>query len=204
MRKLILVAILIVVLVVIFHQPTPNEQTSASEEIYYDSIESALKNSGISLGAGEKYQNTITKEIHRFENDDYLTLYYLSLKNKNQGCLILAKFQKKHNGKNVQYAFIGRTPVMVHRGSYKAEDGIELVKSNLQMLNMRQALNIDPENTTFMCGDNGDKNIYKLKIDGQSPDGVVAYELFNEERYFWYYENLATKNPADKMVITMD
>lgn len=199
-RKTIILLIAIAIIFGCVQQKT----STKSKGTYYPSIEAALKNSGLSLSASEEYQRTITKEIYRFENDDYLTLYYLALKNDDEGCLILAKFQKKHDGDSEKYRFKGQMPMLIHRGSYKASDGRELVKSNILHLNMYQTVNIDPDNTVFMCGDNGDKDIYKLKIDGQAPDGVVPYNVFGEERYFWYYENLVTKNSVDDMSVTMN
>lgn len=216
MKKPILVSVIILAAILIWafiqRGPATDEKTQTSqsnnqiniEEVYYDSVESALNNADFHMEEGEEFQNTITHEIHRFENEDYLTLDYLSLKDDSEGCLMLAKFKKKHDGKEDKYICVGKKPLMVGRDSFKVIDGLELVKMNLEQMPLYQIVNIDPDNTLFMCGNNGDKNIYNLKIDGQAPDGVVPYNLFGEERYFWYYEDLTTKNPVDEMVVTMD
>ena len=171
---------------------------------YYDNIELALANAELPIDKSDEYQREITHEIHRFENDNYVTVCYISVRDEVESCLSVTKFEKKHIGDTVQYKYIARNAETVRTDTFKGNDGLDLVKANLQAVQMHQVLNIDPDNTVFMFGVNGDKDIYNLKIDGQSPDGVEPFTMLGEERYFWYYENLTTKNPVKDMTVTMD
>ena len=66
-----------------------------------------------------------------------------------------------------------------------------------------QEMNVDPENTRFVWGFSLTKEIYNLKVEGQSPTGIVAYDVVGRTEYFWYYENPDSKKAGSTLKVEL-
>ena len=172
-----------------------------SKETQFESVEAAMQNADISIKSADKYQKTITQEIYRFENKEYITIFFRSRKDESEESLTLAKFRISDGS---QYQFVVRQSTKVTPDSIGNIDGLDLVKKDISSMDMLKPLNIDSENTTFLCGQNGDAAIMNLKIEGQTPDGIVPFAVFGKQRYFWYYKDFTPNTSVEDMVITMD
>lgn len=202
---LLIASLLILFAVIVNNSFAPGKKTDiddASINEKYDSIEAAMQNADISLKSEDEYQKRITQEIFRTESAEYATVFFLSKKDSQEECLTLARFKIDNNGKKT-YQFASRISSKVTVDSKETIDGIELVRLNLNGIDIIKSMGVDPDNKKFMCGQNGTTNIKNLSIDGQAPDGIIPFEVLGKKRFFWYYDDLKTDNTVEKMVITM-
>ena len=171
---------------------------------YYESPEEALKHSKPDENSKYSYQKNIDEIIAQFENADYISIYFRSVKDQDTETLTFAKFKKKMIGNEKKYAFLISNPTEVKRGTPSGDNIEAWIKSRLALSDYEQNVNIDPENSRFVYGDCNFKEIYSLKVEGQEPSNVISYELFGETRYFWYYENLKSDVEGSKLTFTLE
>lgn len=60
------------------------------------------------------------------------------------------------------------------------------------------------EGKRFIFGGLDTEDVKKLKIEGQSPTGIIEFPLYGEKRYFWYYENLISDKPSSEFNIEIE
>ncbi|MEG0191521.1 MAG: hypothetical protein RR869_10570 [Lachnospiraceae bacterium] len=180
------------------------DEEKISDSNYYDSIDKALKNNNTIEDEENCYKKKIDEIIKRFENDNYVTLYFKSVKNKNVECLTFAKFKKKEIEGKVGYTFISSIPTETERG-IPTVGGVEsLIESQLALSDYMQNVNIDSENTRFVFGDCKSDKIFNLEVEGQKPSEIIPYESFGEQWYFWYYENLESNKVGNELKFRLE
>ncbi len=183
------------------------KQQRAEEDIpdssYYDSIQQAISNANFALDEKEQYHRNIDEIIQQFESDKYLLVYTRSVKNKKEECLALTKFRKKEIDGETKYTFLATEPVEARKGAKKTGTDLEMIKTMFIFSDYNQDMNVDPENTRFAWGITSTKEIYNLKVEGQSPSGIVPYDVFGETEYFWYYENLESKKAGSTLEVEL-
>ena len=182
----------------------PIDEDSIPDSEYYPSPEQAMKNSSFQADPEEVYQKSMDEVIAKFENENYASVYFKSIKDKNTGCLTFAKFKKKVIDGEERYTFITRFPSDLTKNSWKVGTLESLIEGQLSLSDFTQSVNINPENTRFVWGDCDSKEIYKLKVEGQKPTSIIAYDIFDEKRYFWYYENLESDIAGSQLQFTLD
>ena len=182
----------------------PIDEESIPDSQYYSSPAEAMKNSCSETDPKQIYQKNIDEEIVRFENENYVSIYFRSVKDKNTECFTLAKFKKKMIGGEVKYTFLTSIPTEAERGHQTLATWETTIKSQLAFSDYQQNVNIDPEQTRFVFGDCQTEKIYNMKVEGQSPTGIIPYEAFGEQRYFWYYENLESDIAGSQLKFTVD
>ena len=182
----------------------PIDEDSIPDSEYYPSPEQAMKNSSFQVEPEEVYQKNMDEVIAKFENENYASVYFKSIKDKNTGCLTFAKFKKKVIDGEERYTFITRFPSDLTKNSWKVGTLESLIEGQLSLSDFTQSVNINPESTRFVWGDCDSKEIYKLKVEGQKPTGIIAYDIFDEKRYFWYYENLESDIAGSQLQFTLD
>lgn len=180
------------------------DEESIPDSDYYESLEEALKHSKPDGGSKYSYQKNIDEIIVQFENEDYISIYFRSVKDKDTETLTFAKFKKKMIGNEKKYVFLLSNPTEVKRGTSSGDNIKEWIKSRLVLSDYEQNVNIDPENSRFVYGDCTFKEIYSLKVEGQEPSNIIPYELFGETRYFWYYENIESNVEGSKLAFTLE
>lgn len=52
------------------------DENTISDENYYPTVEQAMKYADIALNEGEEYRKNMDKVIARFENEDYISVYF--------------------------------------------------------------------------------------------------------------------------------
>ena len=182
----------------------PIDEDSIPDSEYYPSPEQAMKNSSFQADPEEVYQKSMDEVIAKFENENYASVYFKSIKDKNTGCLTFAKFKKKVIDGEERYTFITRFPSDLTKNSWKVGTLESLIEGQLSLSDFTQSVNINPESTRFVWGDCDSKEIYKLKVEGQKATGIIAYDIFDEKRYFWYYENLESDIAGSQLQFTLD
>lgn len=180
------------------------DEESIPDSDYYESPEEALKHSKSDGRSRYSYQKNIDEIIAQFENEDYISIYFRSVKDKDTETLTFAKFKKKMIGNEKKYTFLLSNPTEVKRGTPSGDNIEDWIKSRLVLSDYEQNVNIDPENSRFIYGDCTFKEIYSLKVEGQKPSNIIPYELFGETRYFWYYENIESNVEGSKMTFTLE
>lgn len=184
-----------------------NTQKESEEDIpeydYHLTLEEAMKKGRIEKDEATLYQKNIDEIIMKFENDDYVTIYFRSIKDKSEECFTMAKFKKKEIDGTMHYSFRQMKPTVTNRGELIINNYELLIRNQILFCDYLQVLNINKENR-FVYGDIRSDAVYSLKIEGQKPTGIVEYEVFGETWYFWYYENLISDKSSQSLKITFD
>ena len=180
------------------------EEESIPDSQYYSTVQEALHGSKITADAEKLYQKNMDEIIAQFENENYISVYFKSVKNEDVACITFAKFKKKVIDGDEKYTFLRAIPREEKRGAILLDDIKTLVEDQLMSSDFKQSINIDPEHTRFVYGDCHSKEIYHLKVEGQVPTEIIPYEVVGETRYFWYYENLESDIAGSQLQFTLD
>ena len=180
------------------------DEEAIPDSEYYASPEQAMKNSNSEADPEQIYQKNIDEEIGRFENENYVSIYFRSVKDQNTECLTFAKFKKKMIEGEEMYTFITSIPTEIERTGVSIGTLESLIEGQLSLSDYTQSINIDLENTRFVFGDCKSKKIYELKVEDQKPSGIIPYQIFGETRYFWYYENLESDIAGTQLEFTLE
>ncbi len=163
---------------------------------YYTSPEEALSNAEIYYDEYETYQKTMDYVIMRFENENYISIYYQSYNGKEEICNTFAKFKVKEKDGNKEYAYVESYPFLIQKNDSQKETAFDAIESQLSISDYRQGINIETENTRFVWGNTNESSLEKsqkmenFQVEGQNPDGIIEYEAFGETWYFWYFNDL--------------
>ncbi len=187
----------------LYNMDALGDEELISDSDYCESLEEALKHSKAGGNTRHFYQKNIDEIIAQFENEDYISIYFRSVKDKDTETLTFAKFKKKIIGNEKKYAFLASDPAEVKRGTPSGDNMEAWIKSRLVLSDYEQYLNIDPESSRFVYGDCNVKEIYSLKVEGQEPTDIIPYDLFGETRYFWYYEDLESDKAGSELAFTL-
>ena len=130
----------------------PIDEDSIPDSEYYPSPEQAMKNSSFQVEPEEVYQKNMDEVIAKFENENYASVYFKSIKDKNTECLTFAKFKKKVIDGEERYTYITGFPTESERDNFTIGTLESLVQGQLALSDFTQSVNIDPENTRFVWG----------------------------------------------------
>ena len=180
------------------------DEETIPDSQYYSSPADAMKNSYPETDPEQIYRKNIDEEIARFENEDYVSIYFRSVKDKNTECFTFAKFKKKIIEGEEKYTFLTSIPTESEREAPILGTWESIIETQLALNDYKQNVNIDPEHTRFVFGDCQTEKIYNMKVEGQSPTGIIPYESFGEQWYFWYYENLESDIAGTQLEFTLE
>ncbi len=178
---------------------------------YFPTIEEAMQNADIDMEEGEEYQKNIDNIIIKFENDEYLSIYFQSFK-EDEICDTFAKFKKKLIDDQEMYTLLLAEPTVSKEKtglSFLVSDSFELLHTQLTLSDALQDNGVDPENCRFIWGNlREDKmkkaeSIDKLQVEGKKPDGIIQYQEFGVTWYFWYYENMESTKAGSQLEYTL-
>lgn len=183
--------------------PDDVDEEAIPDTSYFESFEDALEDSN-DKEQGEKYQNHIDEVIEKIENENYVVLYFKSIKDSDEECITMAKFKKKIIDGREQYTFLQSIPTTVKRGTKTIGSLESLIADQLTVSDYIQNMNIAPEKTRFVFGDCASDEIYGLTVEGQKPTSIKTYETCGEKRYFWYFENLKSNRAGSSLSFEID
>lgn len=189
---------------------TPKEDFNRIDEVkipdseYHKTLQEAIDNNGIKSEEGKEYQKRIDEVIKRWENDDYILIFFRSVKNQNEECFTMAKFKKKCIDEKERYVFLTDIPSDYEIDSIYLGDIRENIKGHLKLTDYMQNINIYGKDTRFIYGESRFKEIENLEIEGQKPTGIIVYEVFGETWYFWYYEKFKSDKAGNSLEFTFE
>lgn len=189
------------------------EETMDEEEIpdsdYYSTVEEAMRHAKIQLEDEEEYQKEIDRIVASFENENYLSVFFISVKGEEEICDTFAKFKIKEIDGKKKYTFLISYPSVVEKDAWYYKDLTNFLGTYLKMMDFQQEVNIDPQNTKIAWGmlrkggmEKGE-NIKKLRINGKKPDVIAEYEEFGETWYFWYYADIGKDTSFGDITYTL-
>ena len=173
------------------------------EPVYADTKEEALTYH-VDYYFGEfSYMSKVNDVIKIFENDDYATMFYhcLNEKDKKVEGFVASKFEVRTvNGKK-QYALTTLNRIEFHGKRFLKPLEGERRKSALYDYLAKYSI---VEGNRFFYGTTDSEKIETLKIEGQSPTEIIEYTCLGKPEYFWYYENIISDKPSSEFEIEMD
>jgi len=203
-------------------------EASLTDSDYYETIELAL----FSLitedpNNADAYACSMDKIIYQHESDDYLSVFYFSEKDETHGCLSWMKFKKKQFGNKTKYASLkwrvntdtasmdlpeqqfgaaflqwyGKSnEAVAYSNTFEGKIQIQLIHSDL----CNEIANVYPDERRFLFGNIQDERVYKMKLEGLAPTGIIPYELYGETCYFFYYEDFESDKPAEQIEVIIE
>ncbi len=198
-----------------YQQPPQKPQKNYDDipdEDYYPTVEEAMKHSDMSFEVAGEYQKNIDQIIVKFENENYISIYYISIKDEEEICESFAKFKIKEIEGVKKYIaercmFIATTKKN-HRELFP-ESSSDTLEGQLLLGDQMGRIGVEPENKRFLWGMlckermvEGE-SIKKMEIEGQKPDGIIEYKVFDKTWYFWYYEDLKSDKASRTFEYTL-
>ena len=185
----------------------PKQEMSREEDIpdseYQDTLQKALEEGRTDLEEETEYQTNVDEVIMSLENEEYISVFFRSVKDKDQECFTIAKFRKKDIGGETKYFFLSGFPsIYTTSDSYFGDNFEKYIRGNLTLGDYMQSVNIDPSKGRFIYGESRYKEIYRLEVEGQRPTEIIPYKVFGEQWYFWYYKNLASDKVGSQLEYT--
>ncbi len=186
------------------------DESTITDAMYYDTIEEAIEHDEALAESDEESKkdahmlNHISEILHTWEGEEYVTVYYRSenADQSKQG-FVLAKCRKKDFDGKTKYAYSTAQYTIARRNGKMLINFEEDIGSNLRLSDAMQELNPTYPNTRFACGYAYDENIYTLEVEGQKPDGILAFDVYGRTTYFWYYENLKSDKAGGSLRYTV-
>jgi len=173
------------------------------ELVYADTKEEALT-FHVDYYFGEfSYMTKVNDVIKLFENDEYATMFYhcLNEKDKRVEGFVVSKFEiRTVNGKK-QYALISLSPGEIGEKRFLKPLDAERRKAALYDYLAKYSI---VEGNRFFYGTTDSEKIKTLKIEGQRPTEIIEYTCFGKTEYFWYYENIISDKPSSEFEIEME
>lgn len=171
------------------------------DERYYDTVEEAMKNGVWPEGA---YQQRIDTVIKKLESDDYVSIFYLTKKDKKTECFTACKLKAKVIDGRKKYAPLFAYPIESKKNGRYGGDSTSMVRTALDFSDYEDNMSVDGEDKRFIWGNQRFKNVFTLKVEGQEPTEIIPYEIFGKVRYFWYYEDLKSDKPGQALEFEME
>ena len=176
---------------------------------YYSTVEEALKGSEWFWENFKEYKKDIKYIIAKFENENYLSMYFSLEKNENEISYVFEKFKVKEMDGKKEYTLLKYYSQISKKDAWYMGSCTENLGNQLMMADFAEGVNINPESTRFVWGNLPQKemekgeDIKKLRVEGQKPDGIIEYKDFNDTWYFWYYEDLESDKPGSQLEYTL-
>ena len=182
----------------------PIDEEAIEDSKYYDSVQEASEARKSSSDAEQGYMCNIDEIIFQAESDGYVTIFYRSVKNEKVEGFTLAKFKKKVFDGKTKYAFLTCSFSESKKDSWTVMGFEELLKHILALSDYERDMSVYPGEKRFIWGNSKSESVFNLKIEGQEPTGIIPYECFGEQRYFWYYEDLQSDKPGNLLEYTFE
>ena len=148
------------------------------------------------------YMSKVDDVIKVFENDEYATLFYHTVKDSRTEGLVASKFKIRFINGIKQYAVILVYPEETIKGAWRTTP-IRTVRGAAAFFDYLGQFGIT-EGNRFIFGSLGTEKVKTLKIQGQSPTEIIEYIRKGKKEYFWYYENLISDKPSTELDIEME
>lgn len=184
-------------------QIKPIDEGAIEDSKYKDSIEEALK-TRIFSDVEQEYMRNIDEILFQLESDNYVTIYYRSVKNEKLECYTVAKFKKKAFDGVVKYAFLTCTYTEMGSDARVVENFEDNLKNQLISVDYNRNMSVYPGEKRFVWGNTQSEDVFSLKIEGQEPTDIIRYERFGKQWYFWYYEDLKSDKPGNLLDYTVE
>ena len=180
------------------------DEDNIDDSRYRDSIEEAVRLDSIVKDLEDEYTRKVDEIIFQMESDEYVVVYYRSIKNKKFQRFTLAKFKKKEFDGQVKYAYLYNEIFNCKKGAIvlgNFQSGMEQI---LPMKDLLRDFGVEPDNKRFLWGVTTFDDVYRMKLDGQEPTEIIPYDVFGSTEYFWYYEDVQGDKPFGQMEITIE
>ena len=133
-----------------------------------------------------------------------MLLYNRSVKNEKLECYTVAKFKKKVFDGVVKYAFLTCTYNEMGADARVVGNFEDNLKNQLISVDYNRDMSVFPGKKRFVWGNTQSEDVFRLKIEGQEPTGIIRYDRFGREWYFWYYDDLQSDKPGNLLEYTVD
>ena len=141
-----------------YQQPPQKPQKNYDDipdEDYYPTVEEAMKHSDMSFEKAGEYQRNIDEIVAEFENESYISIYYISVRDEEEICESFAKFKIKEIEGVKKYVavrcmFIATTKK--NRRELFPESSSATLRGQLLLGDHKGDIGVDPENKRFLWG----------------------------------------------------
>ena len=182
---------------------TDLSQVSTEGLQYYDSMEEAIMNANSKMLEGYECVREPDTIVKVFESDTEALMFYISYENSRKGVCNIAKFEKQMVNGKAQYGFTSMSPSEITKwGIYdkNPEKYVRFIIDASALTNML-GFRIGEDDERFVRGYTQFPEIQNLEIEGQKPDEVIKFQMFDKDWYFWYYTDLQSDKTADELNI---
>jgi hypothetical protein len=177
----------------------PNFETP--DLVYADTMEEALSFNVDYYFKRYPYMYKVNDVIKVFENDEYATMFYHTIKDSKREGLVASKFKIKMTNEKKQYALI--SVELSEMGGAMISTPLKTMRDAAPLYDYMSEFSIN-KGDRFIYGSFGTEKVKTIKIEGQSPTEVIEYLLKGKKEYFWYYENLISDKPSSQFDIEME
>lgn len=180
------------------------DEDNIADSRYRDSIEEAVRLDSVVKEIGDVYICKVDEIIFEMESDEYKIVFYRSIKNDKFQRLTFAKFKKKEIDGQMKYAYLYSTIFDRKKGAKVWGDFKSSTESSLQFSDFDRDRGVEPGVKRFLWGVTTYDDVYRMKIEGQEPTEIIAYDVFGKDNYFWYYEDIQSDKLFREMELTVD
>ena len=177
----------------------PNFETP--DLVYADTMEEALSFNVDYYFKRYPYMHKVNDVIKVFENDEYATMFYHTIKDTNKEGLVASKFKVKITNGKKQYALI--LVELSEMGGWRMSETLQAMRETAPLYDFMSEFSIN-KGDRFIYGSFDTEKVKTIKIEGQSPTEVIEYKVKGKKEYFWYYENLISDKPSSQFDIEME
>lgn len=177
----------------------PNFETP--DLVYADTMEEALSFNVDYYFKRYPYMHKVNDVIKVFENDEYATMFYHTIKDSKKEGLVASKFKVKITNGKKQYALF--LVDLTEMGGWIMTTPLQSLRETAPLYDFMSMFSIN-KGDRFIYGSFGTEKVKTIKIEGQSPTEVIEYLLKGKKEYFWYYENLISDKPSSQFDIEME
>jgi hypothetical protein len=148
------------------------------------------------------YMKRVDTIIWEDENEEYAAMYYQTIKRWRWEGTAMCKFKIRNTDGKKQYALL-KIDIMEARTNWLRSDPLETVQVLVYAFDMMSQYSIE-DGKRFIWGSLGTEKVKTLKIEGQSPTGVIEYTALGEKEYFWYYDDVESDKPGVQFTVEME
>jgi hypothetical protein len=171
-----------------------------SKLIYADSKEEAIAKSDEL--ENYPYMKSVDDVVWEDENEQYAAMFYHTVKIWRWEGIALCKFKIRKIDDQKQYALTKIYVIEAHTNWFRS-DPLDTVQTRALAFDIWAKYSIE-DGKRFFWGSLGTEKVKTLKIEGQSPTGIVEYTLLGEPEYFWYYEDIDSDKRSSDFTIEME
>lgn len=177
----------------------PNFETP--DLVYANTMEEALSFNVDYYFKRYPYMHKVNDVIKVFENDEYATMFYHTIKDSKREGLVASKFKVKETDGIKQYALM--SVELTEMGGWIMSGPLQTMREFAPLYDFMSEFSIN-KGDRFIYGSFGTEKVKTIKIEGQSPTEVIEYMVKGKKEYFWYYENLISDKPSSQFDIEME